>query len=327
MKNVLFNNHLMNGKMADKKALIGLDEHTLSYDYQFSQSTTKRMAQYSKLYDESCKPFKLIPFDYKGVKFNLITCPTGIVTIIVDLEPDDEDRMEFCNGKSYKDLMDSQYLTRQDKEIEKPFMLGETEVTQELFLAVMGFNYSTFNKSNKNPVSNVNWYDCAEFCNRLSDYFGFGNCYMLSNKEFSNKNNPLSIQRATVTIVERVNGFRLPREWEWQLAAMAGTENIHPGVDKKIDLTKNAWFADNSGDETHPVAQKLPNEWGFYDMSGNVLEWCENYKIDKLGGEQYILRGGSCYRNLMYVSSLVRYSFFPGDRRETFGFRICRTII
>ena len=320
----------MNGKMADKKALIGLDEHTLSYDYQFSQSTTKRMAQYSKVYDESGKPFKLIPFDYKGVKFNLITCPTGKVTI-VSLRSDDEELISVCDGKSYKDLISDQYITRHDKEIKEPFMLGETEVTQELFEAVMGFNYSKFNESKKKPVTRVTWYDCAEFCNRLSSCYGLEHVYEFNHDHtfFNQEKYPRSIEGTTIYLNEKSNGFRLPREWEWQLAAMAGTENIYSGADKSIDLTKNAWVYDNSSNKTHPVAQKFPNEWGFYDMSGNVTEWCENkdeIKSDD-GDIVYILRGGSYTRSSIYVSSLMRYSLFPGDRRDACGFRICRTII
>ena len=115
MKNVLMKNQIINSKSADRKVLIGLDEFSLDYDYQFSKSTTGRIVEYSKIDNESFKPFELIPFYYKWLKFNMITCPAG--------------------GKVNIENWGEQ-------EIKEPFMLGETEVTQELFKAVMGFNYS-----------------------------------------------------------------------------------------------------------------------------------------------------------------------------------------
>ncbi len=141
MKNVLLKKHLMNNSTsAVEKTIIGLDECLLSYDYYFSTSITGYTGQYNKIYiNKILKPFELIPFDYDRVKFNMITCPAG----------------GKVNIQKWGEL-----------EIEYPFMLGETEVTQELFDAVMGFDYSDFKDSNKNPVDNVTWFDCLEFCNR-----------------------------------------------------------------------------------------------------------------------------------------------------------------
>ncbi len=296
MKNVLLKNHIMNSTSADVKALIGLDEPSLSYNYQFSRSITAQRAQYSKSY---CKnnydkktfiSFEIISFDYKGVEFNMIICPAG--------------------GKANVDNWGYQ-------EIKEPFMLGETEVTQELFEFVMGYNTSNF-KISKHPVENVCWYDCLNFCNRLSDCFGLDHCYELRNN------------RISITFIEGSNGFRLPKEWEWQIAAMAGTMNYYAGTNDEEELKRFAWFEDNSGKKTHPVAQKLSNEWGFYDMSGNVWEWCENSDEPNENNNLYanrVFRGGGWYDDTTSLSSIMsRGSSSPSDRIVNVGFRVARTI-
>ncbi len=294
-----------NSTSAVEKTIIGLDEHFpfIRYDYYFSTSITEYTGQYNKIYiNKILKPFELIPFDYDRVKFNMITCPAG--------------------GKVNIDNWGLQ-------EIKEPFMLGETEVTQELFDAVMGFDYSKFKESNKNPVEQVSWYDCVEFCNRLSDYFSLDRCYMLNNKNFTDRNYPLSIKKANVTFIEGANGFRLPKEWEWQIAAMAGTNNLYAGANDDESLKRVAWFEDNSGKQTHPVAQKMPNEWGFYDMSGNVWEWCENsYEPDKNDdpSANRVYRGGGWRNDASYLRSAYRYYNSPSYRYTSLGFRVARSI-
>jgi formylglycine-generating enzyme required for sulfatase activity len=223
--------------------IVAINKYLWSYEYYSSQSSDQN-GRYGivELEDDSTQ---LIPFDYKGIKFNMIAC---------------------------LDVWDPEYVV-------EPFMLGETEVTQELFEAVMGFNYSEFKKpTNKNPVSSVTWFDCLDFCNKLSDYFGFERRYILKRKKLKNNAYPLSISTAEHKIIEYNNGFRLPDELEWQLAAKAGTDNEYAGVNNVAYLKKVAWFKKKESitNKYRPVAQKLPNEWGFYDMSGNIDEWCEN---------------------------------------------------
>ncbi len=297
-----------NSKIADERVLIGLDKHSLSYNYQLSRSTTEQRTSYdnscvNKNYlNKSFKSFDLVHLNYKTIEFNMITCPAG--------------------GKVKLDKWGEQ-------EIRDPFMLGETVVTQELFLAVMGFNYSEFKYSNKNPIEHVTWYDCLEFCNRLSDYFSLNHCYMLNNKNFTIKYYPLSIEKAEVTFIEGANGFRLPKEWEWQIAAMAGTNNQYAGASDDESLKRVAWFEYNSGKKAHPVAQKMPNEWGFYDMSGNVEEWCENSQESNENNDSYIyrvLRGGSWLNGVSLLRSANRARTSPGRRIGYIGFRVARSI-
>ncbi len=276
------------------KSIIDLNKCLWDYEYYKSQSVNP--SRYNNI--ESSR--YLISFDYKGFRFNMITCPAG--------------------GKVSINKWGLQ-------EIKEPFMLGETEITQELFELVMGFNYSRF-KSSKNPVENVNWFDCLEFCNRLSDFFGLTPCYILRNKEFWDIYPP-SIKKAETIFIVGSNGFRLPREWEWEIAAKAGTNNKYVGANDDELLKRVAWFSDNTKDGTRPIAQKLPNEWGFYDMSGNVSEWCENATSPTENNDpsaKRIYRGGSWGFSSAYQKPGSRSVESSSDRNEAIGFRIARTI-
>jgi formylglycine-generating enzyme required for sulfatase activity len=296
MNNVSIKSSLMNNGYSDIIDLIELNKSLWGYEYYTSQSVNPIRYSTNEL-----QRIRLIPFDYKGIKFNMITCPAG--------------RKVSINKWG-------------EQEIKEPFMLGETEVTQELFKALMGFNYSE-SENPKNPVEKVTWYDCLDFCNRLSDYFEFDHYYILRDKEFVNKYYTLSIETAKITFNERAKGFRLPKEWEWQIAAMAGTNNKYAGANDDKFLKRVAWFEDNSNYKIHPVAQKLPNEWGFYDMSGNLNEWCDN-ATDPAENKNHlasrIYRGGSCDKNALYLSSTGRNRETPSERYKSIGFRIAKSI-
>lgn len=123
------------------------------------------------------------------------------------------------------------------------FYIGETEVTQELWQAVMGNNPSYFSGSQK-PIAGVSWSSSQSFIKELN---------ALTGKQ-----------------------FRLPTEAEWEFAARGGNKSrgyIYAGSDT---LRNVAWYRANSNQETREVARKSPNELGLYDMSGNVCEWCQD---------------------------------------------------
>lgn len=155
----------------------------------------------------------------------------------------------------------------------KEFVMSKTEITQAVYKAVMGKNPSYF-KGDSLPVEEVSWYDAVEFCNRLSKKAGLEPAY--------------SINKGNVEWNRNANGYRLPTVEERQYAELGGENYKYSGSD---NLDEVGWYTDNSGRKTHPVAQKKPNGYGLYDMSGNVEEWCWDSNGDKF----CYLCGGSWY--------------------------------
>lgn len=130
--------------------------------------------------------------------------------------------------------------------ITKDFWIGETEITQELWEAVMGENNNPSQfKGNNLPVEKISIKDCYEFLKKLSSICG--------------------------------EKFTLPTEAEWEYAARGGVNYIGYNYSGSDSLYEVAWHYKNSEKRSHDVAQLFPNELGIYDMSGNVYEWCEDY--------------------------------------------------
>ena len=170
------------------------------------------------------------------------------------------------------------------------FAIGQTEVTQDLWKAVMGYNPCN-PEGAKLPIENVSWNDCQTFIQKLNQLTG--------------------------------QQFRLPTEAEWEYAARGGNLSKGYKYSGGNSIEEVAWFSDNSDYKLHVVAEKAPNELGIYDMSGNVYEWCQDWYGDYSSepvsnptgpnsGEQRIYRGG-CYsdaESMMIVAK--RNSWEPG---------------
>ncbi len=140
------------------------------------------------------------------------------------------------------------------------FMIGKTEVTQELWQAVMGNNPSYYS-GNDLPVEQVSWNDCQEFIKKLNSLTGLN--------------------------------FRLPTEAEWEYAARGGNKSKGYKYSGSNDIGSVAWYDSNSSSKTHAVATKSPNELGLYDMSGNVWEWSSDWYGDYSSGSQTNPKGPS----------------------------------
>ncbi|MBR4365350.1 MAG: formylglycine-generating enzyme family protein [Bacteroidaceae bacterium] len=180
------------------------------------------------------------------------------------------------------------------------YMIGETEVTQEVWEAVMGSNPSTF-KGAKNPVEQVSWDDCKVFINKLNDLTG--------------------------------QSFRLPTEAEWEYAARGGNKRQHYKFSGSNNIGDVAWYDGNSSGNTHPVSTKKANKLGLYDMSGNVYEWCEDGYNDYNGSAQLdpkgessssfrVYRGGGWFNNAGHCRVSYRSSYTPEYRDDGLGFRL-----
>ncbi len=206
--------------------------------------------------------------------------------------------------------------------VKEPFSIGTTEVTQILYEAVMGANPSFFEGADR-PVERVSWYDAVQFCNRLSLLEGYEPAYIIDGDG--------------VVWDRSSTGYRLPTEVEWENAAMAGEPGLYSGSD---DLEHVGWYLANSGRETHDVAQKLPNQLGLYDMSGNVWEWVwDPYEstdvLEDTGSDAApdpdavatrSLRGGSWLSIARHVAIPRRGGDSPVSRGINLGLRLTRSI-
>jgi formylglycine-generating enzyme required for sulfatase activity len=180
------------------------------------------------------------------------------------------------------------------------FNIGKYEVTQAQWKAVMGSNPSNF-KGDNLPVERVSWNEVQEFIRKLNAKTG--------------------------------KKYRLPTEAEWEYAARGGNKSKGYKYSGSSNINDVAWFDGNSGSTRHTVGTKLPNELGIYDMSGNVYEWCSDWKGDYSAsaqqdptgvssGSNRVNRGGSWCSGAQFCRVAYRYSYSPGYSSNNLGFRL-----
>ena len=225
-------------------------------------------------------------FKVNGVVFNMVEVEGGTFTM-------------GATEEQGSDAEDDEYPTHQVTL--QNYRIGETEVTQALWEAVMGYNPSDFTGDPNRPVDHVNWVKCQEFVEKLNELTG--------------------------------ENFRLPTEAEWEFAARGGNNSQHYKYAGSNDIEAVAWFKSNSNNQTHAVRTKQANELGLYDMSGNVMEWCQEefYNYDGSSLMQLrtpdfpyrILRGGAWESSAAGCRVSFRTSWDEWNAPENrYGFRL-----
>ena len=225
-------------------------------------------------------------FTVNGVSFTMVGVEGGTFT------------MGATSEQGTSDPYDAEYPTH--SVTLSNFSIGETEVTRELWKAVMGSDPSYFGGTNL-PVEYVSWNNCQTFITKLNQLTG--------------------------------KNFRLPTEAEWEYAARGGNKSKGYKYAGSNNLNDVAWYSDNSSRNTHPVKQKQPHELGLYDMSGNVWEWCQdwygsyssNAQTNPTGptsGSDRVVRGGGWGNNARHCRVSNRDSDAPTEYVNDLGLRL-----
>lgn len=205
-----------------------------------------------------------------------------------DGRPYSVEEFELAKAMAQRDASNGFVVT-----IQKPYYLGKFEVTQGQWKRIMGANPSTFRSdaaADTYPVEGVSWREARKFIKRLNK-------------------------------LEKTARYRLPSEFEWEYAARAGaTADISwEEITATANLSKSA---------TSAVGSRQPNEWGLYDMLGNVWEWVEDFYNEKLfadpvpasKGTQHVLKGAS-FAGDVKNATYMTHAGGPGNGWDT-GFRV-----
>ena len=225
-------------------------------------------------------------FTVNGVSFTMVRVDGGTFTM---------GETEEQGSEAYSDAKPAHQVTLSS------YMIGETEVTQALWQAVMGKNPSYFTGDSSRPVEKVSWNDCQEFIRKLNSMTG--------------------------------KTFRLPTEAEREYAARGGNKSRHYKYSGSNNIDDVAWYKGNSGNQTHRVKTKSPNELGLYDMSGNVNEWCSDWyggysssaqtnPKGSASGTRRVYRGGSWSGYARHCCVSNRSSSTPGSTDNYLGLRL-----
>ena len=269
---------------------LNMYNHYMGYDYRVIGRSVRPV--FGGDFEEPETPATNQTFNVNGVSFTMIAVEGGTFKMGAQSSSssgDNYDSYAYSTESPVHDVTLSSYY------------IGETEVTQELWEAVMGSNPSNFSSYPQRPVEYVSWNDCQEFITKLNQLTG--------------------------------KNFRLPTEAEWEYAARGGNKSMGYKYSGSNTIGNVAWYDGNSSSRTHDVKTKQANELGIYDMSGNVYEWCQDWYGDYSSGSQTdptgptsgsgrVLRGGSWGNYAWDCRVSYRYSNYPDLRDYYYGFRL-----
>ena len=199
------------------------------------------------------------------------------------------------------------------------FYMGKHQVTQKLWVAVMGYTIrfqknflkieSLNGEGDEYPMYLINYGECVEYCNKLNK---------LLSKQLPNGYK-----------------FTLPTEAQWEYAARGGNRSEGNQFSGSNSMDEVAWFVENSNRKTHKVGTKKANELGIFDFSGNVSEWCRDWYNDLYytnspsvnpkgpnSGTCRVLRGGSWNGKAVQCRNSFRHCTSPSNRSSDVGFRL-----
>ena len=232
------------------------------------------------------KDHHIVPYTVNGVMFKMVRVTGG--TFMMGATPEQGENTSDKEKPVHQVTLSS-------------FSISQTEVTQELWDAVMGTNPSYHTGDMQCPVECVSWNDCQAFIAQLNQLTG--------------------------------EQFRLPTEAEWEFAARGGNKSQGTRYAGSNNIDDIAWYNANSSNTTHPVALKAPNELGLFDMTGNVWEWCNDWykrytaeaQTDPTGpetGNNRVLRGGCWNGDTNYNRISYRDNFTPTGSNSSGGLRL-----
>lgn len=259
---------------------------------------------------QDISPFSKHTINIGGCQHTMIALPPG----------------SFWMGNQNIDA-ESDEKPRHRVNLSRGFLLGQTQLTQDIYEVVEGFNPSQFKFPN-HPVERVSWVDVAKWCNKLSEKQGLRPAYTVIEAN----------GKSVISWNMKSDGYRLPTEAEWEYAARAASNFNYSGSNRPDEV---AWFGASrrrEGQRTYRVGQKQPNGWDFYDMSGNVWEWCwedaRGYQAgeatDPIGTTETnsrVCRGGSNYLDARQTRCSYRMRYDINYRSVFVGFRIARSLI